>query len=145
MNAFLNPLVLRILLLILHLVPPSREGVEITIIGEGKVLGTYTVSFLSPGQYKYKFSGSWEEGKSFIAERSVLYGHLYTAYPDPQGQPIGINLFSLLEELSLPKMGESRTLGNGEDGIEVFQSKYNLIVGSPSTKMMFLLPQSVSN
>ncbi len=140
----MNPLVLRILLLILHLVPPSREGVQVVLVQETKVLGTYSIAFKAPGQYAYQFSGKWEEGKNFTVERSQLYSYLYTAYPDPKGEPVALNLIKELEALVLPRDGNSSAIGDKEGAITLSRIGSLLFIGSDSTKLLCVLSLSVS-
>jgi hypothetical protein len=144
MNPFMNPVILRILLLLLHLVPPAREGVQVVLVQETKVLGTYSISFVAPGQYTYRFDGKWEEGKNFTVERSFLYSYLYTAYPDPKGDPVALNLIKELEALVIPKEGKSSVVGDKEGAITLTRMGSLLLIGSESTKLLCILPTSVS-
>ena len=143
MNPFMNPVILRILLLILHLVPPSKEGVQIVLIQEAKVLGTYSIVFIAPGQYTYQFKGEWEEGKSFTVERSLLYSYLYTAYPDPKGEPVAVSLIKELEALSIPKDGSSSIVGEKEAALTLTKIGSLFLLGSESTKLFCILPAGV--
>ncbi|MCX7788628.1 MAG: hypothetical protein N2442_13140 [Spirochaetes bacterium] len=144
MNPFMNPVLLRILLLILHLVPPSKEGVQVVLVQETKVLGTYTISFKYPGQYTYQFKGKWEEGKNFTVERSFLYSYLYTAYPDPKGEPVALNLIKELESLVQPKEDSSSVVGDKEGAITLTKISSLLLIGSDSLKILCILPATVS-
>lgn len=140
----MNPVVLRILLLILHLVPPSKEGVQVVMVQETKVLGTYTISFRAPGQYSYRFKGKWEEGKDFTAERSLLYSYLYTAYPDPKGEPVALNLIKELEALVIPKEESSSVIGDQEGAITLSRIGSLFFIGSENAKVLCILPITVS-
>jgi|GEM_PF-2546252 hypothetical protein len=144
MNPFMNPVLLRILLLILHLVPPSKEGVQVVLVQDTKVLGTYSIVFVAPGQYTYQFKGKWEEGKSFTAERSLLYAYLYTAYPDPKGEPVAVSLIKELEALSIPKDGNSSVVGEKEAALTVTRIGSLFLLGSESTKLFCIIPTNVS-
>ena len=140
----MHPVILRVLLLILHLVPPSKEGVQVVLVQDAKVLGTYSIIFVAPGQYTYQFKGEWEEGKSFTAERSLLYSYLYTAYPDPKGEPMAVSLIKELEALSIPKDGSSSVVGEDEAAITLTRLGSLFFLGSESTKLFCILPTSVS-
>ena len=140
----MHPVILRVLLLILHLVPPSNEGVQVVLVQDAKVLGTYSIVFVTPGQYSYQFKGEWEEGKSFTAERSLLYSYLYTAYPDPKGEPVAVSLIKELEALSIPKDGSSSVVGEDEAAITLTRLGSLFFLGSESTKLFCILPTSVS-
>lgn len=144
MNPFMNPVLLRILLLVLHLVPPSKEGVQLVLVQETKVLGTYSISFVAPGQYTYQFKGKWEEGKNFTVERSLLYSYLYTAYPDPKGEPVALNLIKELEALVIPKEGSISVVGDKEGAITLARAGSLLLIGSESTRLLCILPPTVS-
>jgi len=140
----MNPVLLRILLLILHLVPPSKEGVQVVLVQETKVLGTYSISFKAPGHYVYQFKGKWEEGKNFTVERSLLYSYLYTAYPDPKGEPVALNLIKELESLVVPKEESSSVVGDKEGAITLTRMGSLLFIGSESIKVLCILPTTVS-
>lgn len=114
------------------------------LVQDAKVLGTYSIIFVAPGQYTYQFKGEWEEGKSFTAERSLLYSYLYTAYPDPKGEPMAVSLIKELEALSIPKDGSSSVVGEDEAAITLTRLGSLFLLSSESTKLFCILPANVS-
>ncbi|GAB4369569.1 MAG: hypothetical protein Kow009_06180 [Spirochaetales bacterium] len=140
MSPFMNPVLLRILLLVLHLIPPSTEGNQVILVQEAKLLGTYSIVFMAPGQYEYRFSGDWEEGKRFTAERSFLYSYLYTVYPNPREEGVAVNLLKELETLMIPEEGNRTVVGEGDTAVTLVRVGSLFLIGSESANILCIVP-----
>jgi hypothetical protein len=141
MEPFMNPVVVKLLLLLLHLVPMERQEIPVTLIQETKVVGTYTITPLETGQYRYLFKGEWEEAKSFTAERSSRYAHLYLVYPDPNGEPLAVNMGKDLQALTIPPVKESASLGEGEETLILYRDDFFFLVGAEAVKLLVIIPK----
>jgi hypothetical protein len=130
MDAVLNPILIRLLLLALHLLDAEASAVSLHVLEGGLYAGTYSAERGDGGHFSFRALPEDSELPAFEAERSRRYGHFYTVYVPEKGESLSVSLLEVLKDLKPLRANRHQKLGGDTAALRVDAEGNIFIIGS---------------
>jgi hypothetical protein len=130
MDAVLNPLLVRLLLLALHILPLETPVMSLHVLEGGIYAGTYRAERGEAGHVFFRPAPEDTELPAFEAERSRRYGHFYTVFVPEKGESLSVGLAEELKELKPLDTARHQKLGGEKASLRIDAEGGVVIVGS---------------
>ena len=139
MEAAISPILAKLLLLALQLLPIDLPQFPIHVLQDGKYVGTYKVERSGIDHASFKKMKDDSKLIAFEAERSRRYGQFYTVYILEKDQSFSVGLTEELKALKPLKDERHQTIGGGKASFRLDFEGRTLLLGEEKEKTVLIL------
>ncbi len=139
MEAAISPILCKLLLLALQLMPLDVARFPVHILQDGVYAGTYAVERSGIDQAFFRKANKDSKLVAFDAERSKRYGQYYTVFVLEKDQSLSLGLTEELKSLKPIKEARHQTVGGGKASFRLDFEGRTLLLGEEKEKTVLIL------